>query len=182
MPAPICTKRRFYALWHEGRLGNRPHAWNALVQVFADGWRKPVGIRTLGRTGGKVMYRCPIERLAEVVASWPGTPTFTEPMPDTQRTIQGEVTRNEGGLELTYQLGADENGLPMMREAMKHPLRATGLVALEILRHFLWPSSFDDLMELLDLYPDHVIEFGAHDVAVGVLPCRNTVVWEVRHY
>lgn len=70
----------------------------------------------------------------------------------------------------------------MMREAMKHAKRATGLRAQMILKELLWPSSYDDLMDLIDLFPEHVIEFGAHTRAVGVLPHRNTVVWEVRAY
>jgi len=37
-------------------------------------------------------------------------------------------------------------------------------------------------MELLDLYPDHVIEFSAAEVFVGDRPGRNAVVWEVRKY
>ncbi len=44
------------------------------------------------------------------------------------------------------------------------------------------PSSRDDLEALLELYPDATVELTSYDVDVGVLPYRNTIVGEVRHY
>ena len=43
-------------------------------------------------------------------------------------------------------------------------------------------NSYDDLMELVELYPEHVIEFSATEGEVGLIRGRNHVVWEVRLY
>jgi hypothetical protein len=40
---------------------------------------------------------------------------------------------------------------------------------------------YDWLQELLEIYPDHVIEFSSYSVPVGNLQ-RCLVVWEVRKY
>lgn len=178
----IRSKAEFYRLWHAGLLGNKPRTWANLAQLFASGYPGPVGIRTVGVSGGKVRYRVPLEEVAAVVHTWPGTPTFSEPMPDHLRLIQGEVMNGTNGLELTYSLANDGTGLPMMREAMRRPERATGIVAAVLLTHYLWPASLEEIRRLLEDYPDSVIEFGAHDCAVGELPRRNTVIWEVRNY
>ena len=68
---------------------------------------------------------------------------------------------------------------PALKEETKY---AAGLNALLLLKKSLCPSSFDNLETLLDIYPESVIEFGAYEVNVGVIPNRNTLIWEVRNY
>lgn len=43
-------------------------------------------------------------------------------------------------------------------------------------------ASYEDVRELLKLYPNHVVEFSCCDRSVGSVPGRNTVIWEVRLY
>ena len=43
------------------------------------------------------------------------------------------------------------------------------------------PSSLDDIIGLVDDYPEHVVEFSTFSVNVGLLQ-RPTVIWEVRRY
>lgn len=103
--------------------------------------------------------------------------------------IQGELMRNHGeywartgqfGLHLTY------STKPMrMREAMRaNPQRALRLQAKMLLQQHLDPYSYDEIMELLDLYPGHIIEFTCCKRPVGSMANRgrNTIVWEVRKY
>ena len=67
------------------------------------------------------------------------------------------------------------------REAFsKLSLSWCGLAAKLIFDHVLWPSDRDDLDVLLQDYPNHVIEFTACDRAVGTIPGRNSIIWEVR--
>lgn len=68
------------------------------------------------------------------------------------------------------------------RTHMKSPRLWQRSAAYALLREVLTPSSFDDLMILRDLYPEHVYEFTALDVQFGTVPGRNAVVWEVRRY
>jgi hypothetical protein len=70
-----------------------------------------------------------------------------------------------------------------MRTALSLENRhAENSVAVAILRHFLDGSSYDDLVDLLDLYDGAAIEFSVCDRPVGDLDHRNTIFWEVRHY
>ena len=99
-------------------------------------------------------------------------------MPNEHLVIQAEIMRNENGIYLLYSRVQKPMNLAL-KEKEEH---AFGLNALEILRRELWPSSLADVEALLELYPDSVIEFGTYDVAVGNLPGRNTVIWEVRNF
>jgi hypothetical protein len=51
-----------------------------------------------------------------------------------------------------------------------------------VLGSLLSPSSREDLRELAGRFPAAVIEFSAYSRKVGVLPHRNTLIWEVREY
>lgn len=57
-----------------------------------------------------------------------------------------------------------------------------GLVALGMLKSRCDANSYEDLMELLDEYPDSTIEFAVYEVNLGVIPHRNTIIFEVRNY
>ncbi len=69
-----------------------------------------------------------------------------------------------------------------MRPAMKNPDIATGLKAKIVLEQYLNPSDYDCIMELLDIYQDHIIEFSIFEKFVGNISHRNTIIWEVRNY
>ncbi len=181
----ITSKSQFYDLWQKGLLGNRPQAWPTLRDLRASGYDGLVTLRYRGQGGGGVAAThvraddVPA-KVAELATNGvdAGRITFNESMPDENLLIQGEVARNVGGLDLTY---STEPGLPM-RDAMREAKTAWGLVASLILNTFLDPNSRDDIETLLEMYPDAVVEFGSYDRDVGLLPRRNTVIWEVRHY
>ena len=63
----------------------------------------------------------------------------------------------------------------LMFVSMKTIPLSQGKVALVDDEDYEW------LMQLLDTY-DSVVEFSAYDRAVGILPIRNTIIWEVRNY
>lgn len=92
--------------------------------------------------------------------------------------IQGEVTRAAGGLFLCYST---------LHHKMRRALRlggvdVCGLKAKMILQSNLDPSSYDCLMDLLDLYSEHVVEFSTYSKHYGKILSRNTIFWEVRKY
>jgi hypothetical protein len=68
------------------------------------------------------------------------------------------------------------------RTHMKNPRLWEGSAASVLLRSVLNENSHDDLMTLVDLYPDHVVELSALNVCFGTVPGRNAVIWEVRKY
>lgn len=51
-----------------------------------------------------------------------------------------------------------------------------------LLDTYLWPAAREQLDQLLEKYPDHVVEFSACDCACGLEPLNNMIVWEVRAY
>lgn len=68
------------------------------------------------------------------------------------------------------------------RTHMKTPRLIQGTAAYWALKAVLNENSYDDLMILLDEYPDHVVELSALDVCFGTVPGRNAVVWEARKF
>jgi hypothetical protein len=50
-----------------------------------------------------------------------------------------------------------------------------------ILRHYLDTQSYENMMELADAFPEHVIEFTTAYENIGC-QARNTIIWEIRRY
>lgn len=68
------------------------------------------------------------------------------------------------------------------RTHMKTPRLWEGMAAREFLRQYLNGNSYDDLMILVEKYPEHVYEMTVLDVCYGTVPWRNAILWEVRKY
>lgn len=105
---------------------------------------------------------------------------FGEMAPDERLTLQGELRRCETGLELFCSTFKGR-----MREALTNAngnTTFTGVSALAVLQTYLTGSSWSDLQELLELFPDHVIEFSAYEMCLGSCRGRNALVWEIRSY
>jgi hypothetical protein len=91
--------------------------------------------------------------------------------------FQGEIAHGEWLYDLTYSLV----NAPM-REALKQQtLYAQGLKAKLLMEHYLDPGDLDWLLELLEIYDGHVIEFSHFAVPCGTLN-RRMVIWECRAY
>lgn len=174
----LTRKSEFYRLWHAGMLGNKPRVWHTLDALQKSSYRGELTIRSVANAGGATKYRVPYEEAVRLSFSWPCTCTFNESMPDEYLVLQGEVIRGVEGLWL----GFDTTPGRKMNEARRFFQAAQGLEALCYLQYHLWPSSYDDLMMLLDMYQDHAIEFSSYRHAVGDQRNRNTIIWEVRAY
>lgn len=168
------SKAEFRQRYAAGEFGNRPRTWFSQRELHESGYSGTVTCRAL-IPGALCDYR---------VHSWHATCdpkykdyAFNESMPDELLTIQGEVMRDTSGLYLAY---STEPNL-VMRVAMQTQKAAYRSAAEAILRHYLTPTSYADIQELLDAY-DGVVEFSTYGQAVGNLPFRNTVIWEVRNY
>jgi len=93
------------------------------------------------------------------------------------RTFQGEVQEDEHGWSLHYSC-LREPMRPALSKAGKY---AHGLQARQLLRHYMDPPSYENLINLFDRFPGHAVEFTCFSRGVGVLGW-NTVFWEVRDY
>ena len=177
----IRTKRQFYELWSAGVLGNKLRTWELLTQAMKANLDR-YALREQGKAGGGLHIFYSRDELPNSYCAWirEGRKFFiAETAEDEFQILQGEVCRTFRGWEGT--LG--QTKLPM-REAMAQGLLIprSGAETRWLLRNHLDPSSLDDLDDLLDLYPDAVIEFTAFSKDIGMIPNRNTVMWEVRNY
>ena len=185
---PVNSKRDFVRRYQANEFGNRAPTWDTLAEYLDSGYKGLVHIRNRV-AGGPTWYDVPAAKVAEewdkIVKGCRGESQNPETlylsgMAPTERTqLQGELTLNDSlGLTFYYSRCA-----LTMREALKkeshHIFR---LEALQLMRSFMDPSSYDWVQELLDLYPGHVIEFSCYGVPWGTIPHRNTVIWEVRNY
>lgn len=183
-PMEITSKPQSYALWQQGRFGNKFRTWNSLEDIERDDFVGEVTMRYRGSANGFCDYRVPVSKISQMQHDWlrrgAQLPliTFNESAPDNRLVLQGEVQQSREHLSLTY---STERELKM-REAMKGAKHASGLTARLLLERHLWPVCLNELHELLTDFPGAVVEFSAYDRAVGCFPHRNTVVWEVRHY
>lgn len=181
----IDTKSQFYALWNANKLGNKLRSWKTLAEFHASGYRGVVGLRAVLATGGGPLLIVPnsddlpaaFKHFASLGVPVSST-VICEGAPDERVRLQGEVMR---GPQLSLFANAEGRGL-RMRESMLDAKTYAGLAAQMLLRRHLTPASYDDIQELLDLYPDSVIEFSAYDHNLGWAAGRNTLIWEVRNY
>jgi hypothetical protein len=186
----ITDKNSFLALYNSGLLGNRTRTWSTSDAAIAecDG---TVTIRYQGRPGtGPRVYYQPLATLrakvAELVAMGFAEELmfFTEDPPAEKLLLAGEFTRAGGGYCLRYTRAKR----PMLEAFGIDEHTVTGVSTLAILRHYLDPDSVKWLLHLSDRYGDEwhvespVIEFSTFSCYLGVVPRRNTIIWEVRSY
>lgn len=193
----ILLKSTSVDMFGRGAFGNHLRQWNTLTELSASGFDGRLMLR-FRKADGPVkkdltLYEA-IDTTHEFVrhGKWRYEDIYYNEVLEDQDVlvaIQGELLRDAGrywprngefGLHLTY------STLPMrMREAMRaDPPRAWRLEAKMLLQQHLDPYSYDEIMELLDLYPGHIIEFTCCKRPVGSMANRgrNTIVWEVRKY
>lgn len=176
------TKREMYAAWFAGRLGNRPRVWLSLEDLLDSEYRGTVWVRDGEKVGSPLLIsEVPVAGLQEALCQRGGlgkSLIFGETLPDEHRTIQGEVMRVPGGVYFRW-----TDVKASLREAFAiRQYHSVGLSAKLLLERYLDPASYDDLMDLLDDFQDHVVELTAFDIGVGENPTRNTIFWEVRLY
>jgi len=182
----IKYKSDYYFLYEKGFLGNKPLTWNSLDEIAESGWEGRICIR--GKKGiarSKSKFDCTIKQAGRYIEKLriegipPEQLTFNQSMPDEHLIVQGEFMRIAPEI---YNLIYTTVKKPMNRALEEETLDVRGLTALNLVKGNLFPSSYDDLQLLFDLFPDSVIEFSAYDICVGNLPNRNTIMWEVRNY
>jgi len=180
----IISKKQFFDMWRAGVLGNRTRLWNDPVKCFEESTDlniKTIGFREVGKTGGGAWEKVPLEKMLITARKWKDagrTFILDDGCPDEKRTIQGEICRTELGL---YGYLDTKSILPMRPAiAAGHMRSCSYATCIALLDRYMDASSRDDLEMLLELYPDHVIEFTSFSVDVGVFPNRNTLFWETR--
>lgn len=186
LPSLILRKSEYFDLWHRGLLGNKLRSWRTPAEIPSS-YQGGVMVRDSvpGWGSAKVFPRrevIPEVRRREAAGR---RSHLNEAAPDTHAVLQGELLRDSRGLYLFgYERPPARFGeLMRMRDVLPLASHYLGLQASLLLRKYLNPPAFDDLMELLDLFEDHVVEFSAYTRHIGgAFPSRNLIVWEVRRY
>ena len=171
-----------FALYQKHAFGNCLRKWQYPHDLVNSGYTGTVVLRYLDGPGGRCHYHLPIITalmLWELETKMGHKVFFEESMDDTAITIQGELIEGETSSGIWMQYSHKKTN---MRAAMRDPLVAEGLRARLLLKHFLTPASYDDLQEVLDAWPYHVVEFTACDKQIGWTRGRNCVIWETRLY
>lgn len=178
----ISTKSINYNLYKRGLYGNKLRTWYSLNEYIKSGYNNTVTLRYSGVGGG--MYCAyniinPKLKIEEFVKQGANRDLFiiNESAPDENLLIQGEITKDYRGYNLFFSL---EKG--KMRDCLKNGIQTNGLKSKIILQKYLFPNSYNDIMELIELYPNHIIEFSSYEFKLGDCQNRNTIIWEIRNY
>lgn len=178
----ITTKRQMYAMLAAGAFGNTVPAFDGLDAWLARSkqWSCPLwGVRSFMSGDPRMRLDLPTAHVPAYCRTAFGSDRFTvSPMVDQWLTYRAEVFDSPQGLVCRQVIGHRE--LKWRQAFARHGYEVGGSVAAMMIRHFLNGNSFDDLMDLFDRYPGHVVELTAMERCYGTLALRNAVVWEVR--
>lgn len=167
-----------YEHLYNGRFGNYPLAWESLQEVLESSYRGHISLRSRQTSNPIRLYHIPFSDLNTTLAKLPIEQTkyglvFSESPDDSKRTIQGEWD----GFSLTYSFYK----APMRLAFEKQMLHAEGAKARWLLKSYLDVSDYEWLGELIEDFPNHIVEFSGFSCRVGVLR-RYAVFWECRLY
>lgn len=182
------TKRQAFALYHGGRFGNKLRTWDTVRDFVYSNYCGLVTMRYKGTITGKAWYAYNVKSsaVADKAKEWiaqgadPMLIVLNESAPDDRLIVQGELIHTPRGYCFIRRFDKVKMRVAMTMSNAKDEV--TGLRALAELRRVCTGSSFDDLMELSELYPDSVIEFSVYAMCLGSCRGRNVIVWEVRNY
>jgi hypothetical protein len=184
--APITTKAKMYEHYRAGRFGNTLRTWPDYF-AMASGADVParIGLRYSGPAGGGYTAYDMTETEALIKfkefcdrGADPNKLVWCEAAPDQHLILQGEICQD---VSTGYALHWSPFKAQMKIALAKDPRNHNGPGALLICKSVMDESSYGTLRELLDDFPDHVVEFSVYKVKLGSLR-RNTVFWEVRKY
>lgn len=180
MQAPK-NKQDFYRRYTMGEFGNRIGDW-AYEEFLTNGYDGLVGLRFL-QAGRPTIYNLTADHVRN---HWdfPFSPQEVRVAEQLEQQERRVIINAECCITDTGRLALRYSRLPSkMKPAVpKYGIDVEGILAWEVIRHACNPTSVDDLRELIFTYPNAAIEFTACDRNVGVLPHRNTIIWEVREY
>lgn len=186
MTETIDSKARNVKLWDAGVFGNTLRMWHnvddAVKDITYDG---PYVLRSR-LPDFKVRHGLPskealLNAFKELEYKYKPTVYVNEQMPDQLITIQGEVWRGAAPTFMPYMHYSTEKGHMKPCLALKGMSRhIEGTAVKLVLQHYLDVYA-NVIWDLLELYPDHIVEFSAFSEGIGKL-LWPLIVWEVRKY
>jgi hypothetical protein len=184
------NKQDFERAYFNNELGNRLKSWQTLKELLNSDYRGLVSIRSR-QVSGTSYYNVPIDSIANKLGKSLNEYYFNESAPDDHLIIQGEYFHGTSSSGTFHNRSLMYSEAPVkMKEFIKLPEGrglmcrhfSEGITTNIILQHYMNANSYDDFQILQEQYPDHVIEFGIYNHELGIVPHRNTIIWEVRQY
>ena len=174
-------------------LGNRVLNWNSYQEILSSGWRGGGCMRSIRGVARKAAeYDIPFSDVKEAIKRWKINGIdewqikFNQSMPNDEIVIQGEIIDlagpEAGALQASCSLLYSNVKKPMNLALAEEQKQAHGLTALMLLKANMDASSLDDIAAIFQMFPETTIEFTTYSINVGIIPHRNTVIWEVRSY
>lgn len=161
-------------------LGTAPRNWQTIDEVRASGYSGDLVIRSR-RSDSKCWYNIGLDAWlrgpVKALELNPGDFYFNEPIDPRTVLLNGEICRSEQHYTL-FCSRVQDHMRPALRAGGEHLF---GLTALLTLRAFACHRGLHVIEELLDEFPDHIVEFTCLSKPYGTLGWR-TVIWEVRNY
>lgn len=185
MPAEsVRTKTEMYRLLAAGHFGN------CLPQYFSvaawrasglDGVYPLWGVRSQV-PGGPCRLHCPAGEVGDTVKAF-GCPVNISMMADSVATVtlMADIWDSPTGL-IVYGIEYPDHGASWRQIMPTRGRHWHGIAAKMLLARHLNANSRNDLDEVFERYPGHVIEVSALDKCIGGKEHRNGIVWEVRQY
>jgi len=186
MWTPIQSKTAYVERWNRLALGNKLRSWSRFADVPSTEDSLRIMVRSTIPGQPLPLTDATYIQVAKFLEGHATAETlhFNECAPDDEVLFQGELMRGYlGRLEFRGcfpKLGV----LQRMRDCLEGTCvnHMRGLAVLLMLRRYLSPAAYNDVEELLDTYPDHVIELTAYLHELGWAKGRNVIIWEVRNY
>jgi len=185
----VKSKKECYQLYEAGLFGNKALTWNSYQDILDSSWRGLICMRSKrGIARKKVQYDLTLEQTRDKIQEWEKLGireqdiSFNQSMPNQDLLIQGEIMNNPFSQPFGLYVLYTTVKKPMNLGLREQSLHTSGLEALMLLKRNLWPSDYEDIRTLLELYPEAAIEFSTYNTVVGDIQNRNTVIWEVRNF
>ena len=180
---PVLSKEDFVLRYEKGEFGNQAPTWNTIQEFLESDYFGLVHIRNRVK-GGPTWYNIDVREIYRVWNKILNTgikpqELYISGMASHERgTIQGEVCQSSNFLDLTYCSAR----LPMRIALQEKATYVNGLEAVGLLKKHMNANSYGWFCDLLETYPEHVVEFSCFEVNWGTIPGHNTVFWECRKY
>lgn len=178
----ITNKQQMYRHLARGDFGNTTPQYFSVEDWWDRRGQSPFwGIRSLV-PGGPCQLNVPTNDVAMTAMRYK-TPFNISMMVDQVAVVTAwlEIWQSTSGLTV-YGVEYPERGTSWRDRMPRYGTQWLGLTARLMLTKHLNPNSLHDLCQLLDRYPDHVVELSTLETCLGMLPHRNAIIWEVRDY
>lgn len=173
---PVNTKQDFLKRYLSNEFGNRLGVWSTKQDYLNDPMKIVSGL--FGLRPKMQSDTCPYDLpINEIMEKWnDNTHYLSQCAPDDKLLLQGYIGQlgylnNTGGFEFLY---SNKSGY-RMRDGLS---KFGKIVRGSQVKMFDIP---DEVYELLDLYPGHIVEFSTYRTRCGIFNKKH-IIWEVRNY